>query len=153
MVGSSLSVSEEPFARAFAFLEEDTREMIRPYCSVYKVQKGSNLFSAGDAGDALYIVIKGLLAVKKKADLGRNFQVIALLSPGAPVGEAALVCEAERSTTVYCAEDAELIRLDRDGFAEMRSRYPEIALDLLAHLLSLVSLRLDKCSARLTHIL
>jgi len=153
MVQDAHSVPPEALASAFAFLGEEACASLLPYCRLHQVDKGSNLFSAGDAGDALYVVVKGLLAVKKKTDLGRNFQVIALLYPGAPVGEAALVCRAERSATVYCVEDAELIRLDANAFAEMRSRYPEIALALLAHLLSRVSLRLDKCSARLAHIL
>ncbi len=153
MVETALRVPPEALARAFGFLDEEACASLLPYCRLHKVDKGSNLFSAGDAGDALYMVAKGLLAVKKKTDLGRNFQVIALLYPGAPVGEAALVCAAVRSATVYCVEDAELIRLDIEAFAELRSRYPELALALLAHLLSRVSLRLDKCSARLAHIL
>jgi len=143
----------EPLSRAFGFLDDKACSALLPYCSLFKVSKGNNLFARGDAADSLYVLTEGLLAVKKKTELGRNSQVIALLYPGAPVGEAALAGGAERSTTVYCVEDSELIKLDKHDFSAFKTQCPEIALTLLEHLLSRLSLRLDKCSARLAHIL
>lgn len=145
--------SPEQAARVFPFLKEKASSIIGAHLMVCRVLKGEHLFTVGDNADCLYFVVKGQLAVKKETGFGRNSQVIALLSPNAPVGEAALTELGKHKTSVYAIEDSILLRLENKAFEFLKAEHPDIAVSLLQYLLSITCLRLDKCSERMAHIL
>lgn len=84
---------------------------------------GDTLFLAGSAGDSLYIVLTGRLAV-----LDVHEAVAAEIGPGETVGEMALLTGAPRSATVRAIRDSELVRLSRTGFDRLVERQPRAAL-------------------------
>jgi len=79
----------------------------------------------GDAGDALYIVIDGVLAVE------RGEIVVAQLGPGEAFGELAILDGEPRQATVRAQKPTRLLRLPRDTFDKALAEHPEIGLGLV----------------------
>ena len=114
---------------------------------------GTEIFKKGDPADCLYLLTAGRVAVQNKTGFGERRQVIALLDPGAPVGEKGLLGSGVRGATVTAVQDSELLILDHESFAKLAGDHPVLAIKVLQWLLHRVSLRLEKSSERLVHVL
>lgn len=93
---------------------------------------GDVVVKQGDPGDALFVVVKGTLRVKKDdrtlSDIGR----------GAVFGEMALLDGAPRAATVEAVTEAELLRVPRAEFEALLDESPEIARAVIRLLLGYV---------------
>ncbi len=78
----------------------------------------------GERGDALYIVVHGLLRVHSVEDGGSHN--IALLEDGDFFGEMALLGEQVRKVNVSAVHACELLRIRRDDVLELAERFPQI---------------------------
>ena len=94
---------------------------------------GTDVVHQNDEGDSLFVVVDGLLEVRRKADDGRT-RTIARLEPGQCFGEMSLLSGEPRSATVTAITDGTLFELDRKGLAPILQNRPEIA-DLLSSIL------------------
>jgi CRP/FNR family cyclic AMP-dependent transcriptional regulator len=95
------------------------------------------LFNAGDAGDGCYRVEAGLLKVSIVSPEGGE-RILAILGPGAVVGELAMIDGAPRSTGVSAVRDAELSFVSRASFEAFAKEHP----DLYRHVMLLLAHRL-----------
>jgi CRP-like cAMP-binding protein len=82
---------------------------------------GEVVFSQGDPGDALFVMVSGSLAVMRDGAKLRE------LGRGAAFGELALLDGAPRSATIEAVTDAELLRIPRDEFEALLDESPELA--------------------------
>jgi CRP-like cAMP-binding protein len=82
---------------------------------------GDEIFSEGQAGDALYLVIEGRVRVHKVDRL------IAELGERECFGEMALLDAAPRSASVTSLVPTTLLKIAREDFQEIMSEKPEIA--------------------------
>lgn len=87
--------------------------------------QGEEIFSEGEAGDALYLVLDGKVRVHK-AD-----RVIAELGERECFGEMAILDAAPRSATVTAVSDLSLLKITREDFQEILSEKPEIAVGVI----------------------
>ncbi len=87
---------------------------------------GETVVSQGDAGDSVYIVVKGTLAVRLVAEGGRSEQV-ATLHPGDLFGEMSLLTGEPRSASVVAIDQVDCHCLDRSAFAHILELRPELA--------------------------
>jgi CRP-like cAMP-binding protein len=62
-------------------------EILLPLMEEISLIAGDVLFHLNESGDKLYLVTQGRLAVQKRTGFGERTQVVALLNPGAPVGQ------------------------------------------------------------------
>jgi CRP-like cAMP-binding protein len=99
----------EDLAQVALISTEETRET------------GEEIFAEGEAGDALYLVLDGLVRVH------RQDRVIADLGERECFGEMALLDAAPRSATVTAVADAHLLKISREDFQEILNEKPEIA--------------------------
>ena len=149
MVEYSIELQE----RCFTFLEkEEARELLEAMKSV-SYTGGTTIFKKGDLADCVYFLQDGQLAVQNKTGFGDRMQVVALLDPGAPVGEKGLLGPRARGATLVAVKDSRLLTLSQEAFDSLAEQSPVLAIKLLKFLLNRVSLRLEKSSERLTHIL
>ncbi len=102
-----------------------------------KVAADQILFNAGDAGDGCYRVDSGLLKVFIVSPEGGE-RILAILGPGAVVGELAMIDGAPRSTAVSAVRDAELSFVSRAAFQAFADEHP----DLYRHVMLLLAHRL-----------
>lgn len=135
------------------FLEENEANCLMGYMERVHCKEGTQLFCHGDSGDCMYFVVRGRVAVQNRTGFGERMQVVALLDPGAPVGERGLLGDARRGSTVVAVKDAELLMLSRSAFDSLVRDNSSLALDFLQYLLERITLRLQKCSERLAHVL
>jgi predicted acylesterase/phospholipase RssA/CRP-like cAMP-binding protein len=107
---------------------------------------GTALFHQGDAADAVFFVLSGLLQVALEEN-GKTERVINEVRAGETIGEIAFLTEARRSATVYAVRDTVLARLSYPSFDKLMDKYP-IA---MKHIARLVSKRLQRQAIRVDH--
>ena len=95
------------------------------------------LFLADDAGDGCYRVEKGLLKVSMLSASGAE-RILAILGPGAIVGELSVLDGLPRSASVVALRDSDLLFVSRAEFDGCAQKHPE----LYQHLLKLLASRL-----------
>ncbi len=92
---------------------------------VRRLATGDELLREGNNGDELYVILSGEMSVSSGGT------IVAVLGPGAHVGEMALIDKAPRSATVHAKTPANLIAMDRDHFHDLIRREPVIGSKLL----------------------
>jgi CRP/FNR family cyclic AMP-dependent transcriptional regulator len=97
------------------------------------LREGETLFERGDAGDGCYWVRRGVLSVCIASTDGEQ-RTLAILGPGAIVGELAMIDGQPRSATVRAIRDCVLTFVSRAAFADMLRRHPELYSDIVATL-------------------
>lgn len=83
------------------------------------------LFSAGDAGDGCYRVEEGLLKVSFISASGTE-RILAILGPGALVGELAMIDGAPRSASVSAIRESKIVFVGRADFEVFCRANPEV---------------------------
>jgi CRP-like cAMP-binding protein len=82
---------------------------------------GSRIFSKGDEGDALYVVLSGLVAVRDgEREVGR-------IEAGDYLGERALVRAQPRTLDAVALEDSELLVVPKDAVTRLLEQRPDMA--------------------------
>ena len=92
------------------------------------------LFHAGDSGDGCYLLRSGVV---KAAVIARDGQerLLAVLGPGALIGELSLIDDEPRSATISALKPCELMHLTKVAFFRLADANPQVyrqALKLLA---------------------
>ena len=134
-------------------MDDADRQVIYGYCSARQLAAGDILFENGEQGTALYFIESGRLAVHKFTGFQDKMQVVALLDRGSIVGESSLVAAHRHKAKVTAIEEASLLCLERESFQKMMNDVPSLAIRLYEYVLGVMSLRLEKTSARLATIL
>lgn len=100
----------------------------------------------GDPSDRLYIIINGIVAVKKIIS-DKSDKIFAYILPGTTFGEVGILENKPRSATVAALTDVEVLALDRDYFLNLMHEHPTIAIELaklLGHYLTESNKRLAR---------
>ena len=91
---------------------------------------GKVLFREGDAGEDMYIIQSGRVAIKKRTGANKDV-TLAVLEKGDFFGEMAVLERMPRSATAEMAEAGDLIVISGDTFGDMIKSNPEIAFRML----------------------
>ena len=89
-----------------------------------ELEDGEELFSAGEIGDSLYVIVHGAVEVE------RDGKLLATLAEGECVGEMAVLDWQPRSATVTASESSRLIRLDRNDLLDLIADHPALTISL-----------------------
>jgi CRP-like cAMP-binding protein len=92
------------------------------------VKSGDILYGAGDPGDALFIIIDGIVRVFLRPG-GQSLE-IACLGPGDWFGELALLTGEPRTTDAEAQTDLTLLKLSRTTFDQLIKKYPSLGVSL-----------------------
>lgn len=87
--------------------------------------EGGVIVEQDQPGDSLYVLLEG------SAEVLRDGERVAELSPGESFGELALVDEQPRGATVAAVTSARMLRLHRAPFRKALAEHPEIRLGLV----------------------
>ena len=93
--------------------------------TLHRLKVGDTLFQTGDAGDGCYRLDKGLLKVSLISPQVSE-RIIAILTPGAIVGDLAVIDGLPRSASVLALTNCELRFLSRAAFDHLAQERPEI---------------------------
>lgn len=114
----------------------------------YGTQRGSFIMREGDDGDYLAIILTGEVAVVKHDENGNQKQ-IAVVGPGASLGEMSLINGKPRFATCIAREPTDFAVLTRDTIYDIFVLQPSLGNKLLLILLQNVSQRLRETSEKL----
>jgi serine/threonine protein phosphatase PrpC len=142
-----LALKREALANMPLFGKLTERELLRVMQAVdaREFTDGQVVIREGDKGDELFIVLAGIVCVK------RGEQVLTRLGAGEHFGEMALIRSVPRSATVVAEGGAELIAIRRADFFEILRKEHEIAVKMLWQFLGVLADRLDATSSELRH--
>jgi CRP/FNR family transcriptional regulator, cyclic AMP receptor protein len=116
-------------ARAPAALSAHLFELF-DVARAHQLKAGGVLFAAGDAGDGCYRLDKGLLKVTVTSTSGEE-RIVAILGPGAVVGELAMIDQMPRSASVVALRDSVLRFISREAYEKRVLAHPETKQALL----------------------
>ncbi len=137
----------------FPFLHKAEASALFSAMELAEIKAGTTLYTANDSADCLYVLVSGRIAVQKQTGFADRMQVVALLDPGAPLGESGMLDGQSRGATLTAVADSRLLVLSRQAFAEITSSTPALAVKVLTWVLGRIALRLQKSSERLAHVL
>lgn len=115
----------------FELLDEGARAALAERLERINAPAGKTLFSRGDPGNALYVVMSGEVEMFFKNDTGERI-VLERAGPGDFFGEVSLLDGGPRTATAVATSDLEALVVDRADLAEFIGLRPESAMALLA---------------------
>lgn len=92
-------------------------------------KRGDIVFCEYEPGSTLFFIQTGMIRITKI--VSSKEKTMAILPPGEIFGEMAILEEAPRSATAVVEEDARMLELDKESFAQLVDAQPAIALKLL----------------------
>lgn len=110
----------------------DLLALFRDAGNVIEVKAENAVFSEGDTGDEMYVVLEGILALKV------GYEIVDIIEPGDLMGEMAIIDSKTRSATALAKTDCRMIPVSRAKFLELVKENPEFAI----HVMSVLANRL-----------
>ena len=125
------AVRSEELAQSEMFADMDDATLAETAARMRRrvVPAGVVLITAGEPGDALYLVVRGRLQVFT-IDTGGREHIINEAGPGDVVGELALLSDRPRLASVRTVRDCELLELSAADFSAVVERAPAAALHI-----------------------
>ena len=107
----------------FAALEEEALYRISDVCAEVRFDAGEVVFSEGDAGDRMFILMSGSVDIWKEYG-AEHADRITVLGPGQMFGELALIDDFSRSATATAREPSRLLTIARSDFERITRPSP-----------------------------
>lgn len=114
----------------FSLLDPAERAVLAERVDLVQVRAGETVFSFGDPGDAMFVVIAGVVEISFENDTG-NTIVLDTARAGDFFGEISLLDNGPRTATAKVIADLDAIRVDRGDLDELVKLQPHTAMDLL----------------------
>ena len=129
----------------FQGLDPEEIETLEAHAHPRTYRKHTIILERGDESSSLYFIEKGKVKVFVADDEGKEV-VLNTLGPGDYFGELALLGEIPRTASVISLEDTRCRILGRHDFLDLVRERPQIALNLIHHLVAQVDSLTDKVS-------
>jgi CRP-like cAMP-binding protein len=100
-------------------------EFLMHQTDIVSLPVGHTLFSEGERGDAMYVLMAG------RADVLIRGKVVETMQPGDIAGEMAIIDNAPRAASLVAREDCNFIAIDADKFRELTAQNPDFALHIM----------------------
>jgi CRP/FNR family cyclic AMP-dependent transcriptional regulator len=91
---------------------------------------GTNIITAEQPGEAVYIILAGTVKIHIEQADGRDV-VLSIIGSGDTLGEMSLIDSAGRSASAICLEDSLLLWMDKKAFQQMLDEFPPVAHNLV----------------------
>jgi len=114
----------------FEALDEDDTRALRARVANVEISRGQRLFSEGDAGDKLYVILDGKIKLIRAAPDGRE-NLLSVHGPGEMFGELSLFDPSPRTSGATALTDARLAALAHDDLRLWLTSRPDVSMHLL----------------------
>jgi CRP/FNR family transcriptional regulator, cyclic AMP receptor protein len=101
--------------------------------SALPLTRGQLLFSRGDEGDAMFVVVEGEVEIRAASEGGKEVRITAL-GQGAVIGEMAVLDGGTRSADIVATRRTRLIRISRGAVLDALTAEPQALLVLVAEI-------------------
>jgi len=130
----------------FRNLDETERAQILIIGQVRPYQANQVIFREGDAGDGLFILLKGSVRISKRSATGE--EALAVLEPPAFFGEMALIDFSARAADAISNEPSELFFIPLKDLRSLIEVHHRLALKILYALCEVLAQRLRETNER-----
>lgn len=137
----------------FPFLSEEEGALLAGYLEYRDYAAGAMIMKDGAPQDFFAFVARGKLAVKKETAFPGKHILVAILEPGALVGDYVSGSGQGRCGTVDALEPSGLWLMTRQRMENLLAEQPLLGRKLLARLVQVLSIRLGKAYDRLAGLL
>ena len=118
----------------FAKLDAEDLEELASIVEETRIDANQILFSEGDVGDAVYLIVKGRVRIFVGGRDDRPETTINDVGAGACIGEMAVLDSSPRSASVRGIERTRALRVPGEGFKTLLSDRPEMSEAIVAEL-------------------
>jgi SulP family sulfate permease len=117
--------------------------VLRPLLTERRCARGEAVFRRGDASDAMYVSLQGGIGIWLPADVsdGRPGRRMVSYAPGVVFGEIGLLHDQPRSADAIAEDDAIVLELSREHYAQLQAEHPVLVGKILLGLGLLLSSR------------
>jgi CRP-like cAMP-binding protein len=117
-------------APLFLALDDEASVALRASMVEMDLARGQVIFSEGDAGDRLYVIVDGKIKLGTSSTDGRE-SLLAILGPGEMFGELSLFDPGPRTATATALTETTLLGLGHDALGPWLNGRPGVAQALL----------------------
>lgn len=122
---------------------------IAALCQEVQYKLNDRVFTHGDAGDGLYLILEGAVRISRSVS-GIGEEALAVLKPGQYFGEMSIVDDdMPRSADAIAHESSRLLKLPKDDLRDLMFVDRELAYELLWRFVRTLSGRLRESNDRL----
>lgn len=114
----------------FCDLDSKAFEQLCRYAKHATFKRGATIYSKGDPGNSLYVVISGTAKMSISSPDGRS-AILNLIGPGEIFGEIALLDGRERTADATANTNCEVFMIDRRDFLPFVRSQPELAMKFI----------------------
>lgn len=114
----------------FKTLDDEAARSLSKSMVSTKLKKGQTLFSEGQPGDRLYLVVSGKMKLSHASGDGRE-SVFMVLGPSDMFGELSLFDPGPRTSTAIAVTDCEVLGLSNKDLRPWLTEHPEVVQSLL----------------------
>ena len=136
----------------FSDLTQEELDRLAAKTSERKFPSGYRIFSEGDPGDALYIILGGDVAIVKGVP-GGNEKTLAILKTGNFFGEMALLDAFPRSASAVVRRETDLLMLSRKDLDSLLVNQTGLGFKLYKVFATTLSLRLREMDEKMKNLL
>ncbi len=130
-------------AEALAMIAQVTTEEDHP--------GGTRLFSYGEPGDKLYIILEGKVRISREVG-GMGEEALAVLGAGDVFGEMSLIDSAPRSADARVHERVRMLVIAKDAFEDLLFLHKDLAYEVLWNIVRMLTHRLRETNEKLTFL-
>ncbi|OQY26914.1 MAG: hypothetical protein B6244_12090 [Candidatus Cloacimonetes bacterium 4572_55] len=115
----------------FTSLSLEQLKTLSTICTEKQINKGIKLFSEGEPGDRMYVILDGEIDIIK--DYGRKNQIyLTTLKSSASIGEMSIFNDSERrSASAVAREKTRLLMIEKREMKALIYRYPDISFSII----------------------
>jgi len=115
----------------FAGVPAEDLEQIAEPSRVRRYPRGQVVFSTGDAGDTLLVIVEGRLKVVVRSADGGEL-MLTVLGPGQLLGELGVIDGGARSADAEALDATELLVVPRQVIVDLQRRFPQVSTSMLS---------------------
>jgi CRP-like cAMP-binding protein len=114
----------------FCDLDSEALDQLCRYAKPISLKRGATIYSKGDPGSSLYVVISGTAKMSISSPDGRS-AILNLIGPGEIFGEIALLDGRERTADATANTNCEVFIIDRRDFLPFVRSQPALAMKFI----------------------
>ncbi|MGB9117021.1 Crp/Fnr family transcriptional regulator [Bradyrhizobium sp.] len=114
----------------FCDLEPEALDQLCRYARPISLKRGATIYSKGDPGNSLYVVLSGTAKMSISSPDGRS-AILNLIGPGEIFGEIALLDGRERTADATANTNCEVFVIDRREFLPFVRSQPALAMKFI----------------------
>ena len=114
----------------FCDLEPEAFDQLCRYARPISLKRGAAIYSKGDPGNSLYVVVSGTAKMSISSPDGRS-AILNLIGPGEIFGEIALLDGRERTADATANTNCEVLVIDRREFLPFVRSQPALAMKFI----------------------